>query len=106
MSPTTIESPVINSPFIEPARHFRTTADGSVTGEIEPRRRPSEFFVPVARPKKTSGQLTLDAYGPPARQLVVEIRGLDVYDPTIPLAPTTGISGGSGACRISPAHGA
>ena len=82
MSPTTIENPVINSPFIEPARHFRTTADGSVTGEIEPRRRPSEFFVPVARPKKTSGQLTLDAYGPPARQLVVEIRGLDVYDPT------------------------
>jgi type III restriction enzyme len=47
--PTTIENPVINSPFIEPAKHFRVV-DGLVSGEIEPKRRPSEFFVPVAKP--------------------------------------------------------
>ena len=29
-----------------------TTADGTVTGEIDPRRRPSEFFVPVAPPEE------------------------------------------------------
>ena len=52
----TIENPVINSPFVEPRQHFVTTADGQVTGEIAPRRRPSEFFVPVARPKRASGQ--------------------------------------------------
>jgi hypothetical protein len=62
-----IENPVINSPFVEPVQHFVTTAHGTVTGEIEPRRRPSEFFVPVARPKKMSGQLTLDAFGGPKR---------------------------------------
>jgi hypothetical protein len=38
----TIENPVINSPFVEPTQHFATT-DGQVTGEIEPRRRPSAF---------------------------------------------------------------
>ena len=53
-----IENPVINSPFVEPVQHFVTTADGTVTGEIEPRRRPSEFFVPVARPKKLSSTPT------------------------------------------------
>ena len=73
MTQGSIENPVINSPFVEPAQHFVTTADGTVTGEIEPRRRPSEFFVPVARPKKLSGQLTLGAFGGPKRQQPNEI---------------------------------
>ncbi len=68
-----IENPVINSPYVEPVQHFVTTADGTVTGEIAPRRRPSEFFVPVARPKKLSGQLTIDAFGGPKRQQPNEI---------------------------------
>jgi type III restriction enzyme len=68
-----IENPVINSPYLEPQQHFVTGADGTVTGEIEPRRRPSEFFVPVAQPKKRSGQLTLDAFGGPKRQQPNEI---------------------------------
>ena len=54
------------------------TVDGQVTGEIAPRRRSSEFFVPVARPKKASqAQLTLDAFGPVKQQpneIVNEIR--------------------------------
>ena len=73
----TIENPVINSPYVEPVRNF-VTIDGQVTGEIEPRRRSSEFFVPVARPKKASqAQLTLDAFGPVKQQpneIVNEIR--------------------------------
>jgi len=58
----TIENPIINSPFVEPARHFVMDADGKVTGEVAPRRRPSEFFVPVARPKKLSAQLSMDQF--------------------------------------------
>jgi type III restriction enzyme len=68
-----IENPIINSPYFEPTKHFVTSADGDVTGEIDARRRPSEFFVPVARPKKLSGQLTLDAFGGPKRQQPNEI---------------------------------
>jgi type III restriction enzyme len=73
----TIQNPIINSPFAEPARHFVMGADGNITGEIAERRRPSEFFVPIALPKKKSAQLTLDAFGQQKRQpneIVNEIR--------------------------------
>jgi type III restriction enzyme len=69
---TIIENPVINSPFIEPQRHF-VMEDGQPTGQIEARRRSSEFFVPVARPRKASQQqLTID-YGGLTRQQPNEI---------------------------------
>ena len=68
---TAIENPVINSPFVEPAKHFRVV-DGLVSGEIEPKRRPSEFFVPVARPKKASAQLAMQ-FGGGTRQQQNEI---------------------------------
>jgi type III restriction enzyme len=68
-----IENPIINTPFTGPARHFLTAPDGTVSGEITEGRRPSEFFVPVARPKKTSAQLTMDAFGGPIRQQPNEI---------------------------------
>ena len=73
MTKATIDNPIINSPFVEPTQHFLTSPDGEVTGEIDPRRRPSEFFVPVARPRKVSGQLTIDAFGGPKRQQPNEI---------------------------------
>jgi hypothetical protein len=72
-----IDNPVINSPFVAPAQHF-VTIDGQPTGVIEPRRRPSEFFVPVAPPKERGGQLTLDPFGPVRQQsneIVNESRG-------------------------------
>ena len=73
MAQRPIENPVINSPFVEPQRHF-VMRDGQATGEIEPRRRPSEFFVPVARPRKASAaQLTMDQFGGPQKQQPNEI---------------------------------
>ena len=68
---TTIDNPVINSPFAEPEKHFRVV-DGLVSGEIEPRRRASEFFVPVAKPKKAAAQLALQ-FGGGTRQQQNEI---------------------------------
>ncbi|MDP8904448.1 MAG: DEAD/DEAH box helicase family protein [Chloroflexota bacterium] len=71
---TAIDNPVINTPFAEPVRHFVTTPEGQVTGEIEDRRRPSEFFVPVAPPRKRSAaQLTIDQFGSLQRQQPNEI---------------------------------
>ena len=69
--PAAIENPVINSPFVEPTRHFRVV-DGQVSGEILDGRRPSEFFVPVAKPKKASAQLALQ-FGAGVRQQQNEI---------------------------------
>lgn len=71
MANSPIDNPVINSPFTEPTRHFRVK-DGQVTGEVEHRRRPSEFFVPVARPRKALPQLALQ-FGAGVRQQPNEI---------------------------------
>ena len=59
MSQTVIENPVINSPFTEPARHFRFTDEG-ISDEIIEERRSSSYFIPIARPKKKGKQLALD----------------------------------------------
>jgi len=69
--PAAIDNPVINSPFRAPTRHF-TVVDGQVTGDIVDGRRPSEFFVPVAAPRKKSPQLALQ-FGAGIRQQPNEI---------------------------------
>ena len=75
MTEGTIENPVINSPFVEPTRHF-VVVDGQVSGAIEDRRRPSEFFVPVAKPKKASPQLALQFnVRQQPNEVVNEVRG-------------------------------
>ncbi len=51
MSQVVIENPIINSPFDEPTRHFRFSDEG-ITNEIVEGRRPSSYFVPIAKPKK------------------------------------------------------
>lgn len=58
MTQVVIENPVINSPFEEPGRHFRFTDEG-ISNEIEPGRRESAYFVPIARPRK-KGQKQLE----------------------------------------------
>ena len=52
---TTIENPILNSPYDTPTRCFKFDADG-ITDEILDERRKSEFFVAVPAPKKKSGK--------------------------------------------------
>ncbi len=60
MPSVVIENPIINSPYLEPVRHFKFTDEG-ITDEIVEQRRVSSYFVPIARPKKQSkNQLTFD----------------------------------------------
>ena len=70
-APAPIDNPILNSPFREPTRHF-TVVGGQVSGAIQDGRRPSEFFVPVAAPKKKSPQLALQ-FGAGVRQQSNEI---------------------------------
>ncbi len=51
MSQVVIENPIINSPFVEPTRHFRFSDEG-ITNDIVDGRRASSYFVPIAKPKK------------------------------------------------------
>lgn len=59
MPQVVIENPVINSPYLEPTRHFRFSDDG-ITNDIEDGRRTSSYFVPIAKPKKKGKQLAFD----------------------------------------------
>lgn len=57
-----LANPVLNSAYEEPTRHFEMGPQGP-TGVIAESRRPSEFFVPIPKPKKGRGkqaQLTFD----------------------------------------------
>src|ERR1700719_3277818 len=51
MTQVVIENPIINSPFDEPARHFRFSEEG-ITNEVVRGRRTSSYFVPIAKAKK------------------------------------------------------
>ena len=55
-----IENPILNSPYMEPSRHFRFSDDG-ITDEIIEARRISQYFIPIAPPKKKGvKQLTFE----------------------------------------------
>jgi len=58
MKQVVIENPVINSPFEQPAQHFRFSEDG-ITDEIIESRRISAYFVPIASPKKKGARTQL-----------------------------------------------
>jgi type III restriction enzyme len=77
MSQVVIENPIINSPFDEPARHFKFDDEG-ITNEIADGRRTSQYFVPIAKPKKKGKQLQFDTEWTQARieetKLVNDIR--------------------------------
>ncbi len=60
MKSVVIETPILNSPFEEPTRHFRFSDEG-ITNEIDDGRRTSSYFVPIAKPKKKNAkQLQFD----------------------------------------------
>ena len=60
MKQVVIENPIRNTPFSEPARHFRFTDEG-ITNKIDEHRRVSSYFIPIAKPRKSGkNQLTFD----------------------------------------------
>jgi len=59
MPDTVIENPILNSPYGEPNRHFKFADDG-ITNEVLEERRPSSYFMPIAKPRKRSKQIEFD----------------------------------------------
>lgn len=54
-----MKSPILNSPYIEPSRHFKADERG-ITEDIIEARRPSSFNIPVPRAKTKQKQLELN----------------------------------------------
>jgi len=59
MAQAVITNPILNSPFVEPTRHFRFDDDG-ITNETGDGRRISSYFVPIPQPRKRGKQLQFD----------------------------------------------
>ncbi len=51
MADRVIDNPIINSPYVEPRRHFVFDEDG-ITDQVADTRRRSSYFVPIPKPKK------------------------------------------------------
>src|SRR2546426_2825107 len=60
MADVVIQSPVINSPFGEPSRHFEF-GDRGITDVIGEGRRQSSYFVPIPHGRRQAAQLSLEA---------------------------------------------
>lgn len=54
-----MKSPILNSPYFEPGRHFKADERG-LTEEIIDLRRPSSFYIPVPRSKTRQDKLDLN----------------------------------------------
>lgn len=56
MSDLFFERPILNSPYLYPARHWELDPDGQPTQRIAESRRKAEFITPIPKPKKRGGQ--------------------------------------------------
>ena len=52
MPDRTIENPIINSPYVEPTRHFRSDFNNEIINVIDQGRRGCSYYLPIAAPKK------------------------------------------------------
>jgi type III restriction enzyme len=59
MADAIIENPILNSPFLEPTKHFKFTDEG-ITNEVVGGRRKSSYFVPIPAPRKKGKQLLFE----------------------------------------------
>ncbi len=55
MSNPFFDHPILNSPYLPPARHWELDGDGQPTQKIEETRRPAKFITPIPKPKKRKG---------------------------------------------------
>lgn len=60
MPPVIIENPILNSPYTEPTRHWRFDANDQITNIVDPGRRTSSYFLPIAAPKKKAAPSLFD----------------------------------------------
>jgi type III restriction enzyme len=54
-----MNSPIINSPYFEPDRHFKTDERG-LSEEVLETRRSSSFYIPIPRTKTKQKQLEMN----------------------------------------------
>ncbi|WNO53165.1 BPTD_3080 family restriction endonuclease [Stakelama saccharophila] len=59
MTEAFFDSPILNSPYDEPSRHWELDAGGQPTNVVVPRRRPSALVSPIPKAKKVRGRVAV-----------------------------------------------
>ena len=101
--PIRFSTPILNSPYMRPLRHWELDADGQPTQKIIETRRRAEFITPIPKPRTRKGS--------PDQQKMVfdEGRGLSdakqEYDPTSIINELRQHVDQWRACRIPPVAG-
>lgn len=75
MSDAFFQSPILNSPYDAPTRHWALDSGGQPTGTVMAGRRRSDLTTPIPKPKKKTGKAAA------MEDLYADAAG-DVYDPT------------------------
>lgn len=75
MSEAFFQSPILNSPYDAPTRHWALDSGGQPTGTVMAGRRRSDLTTPIPKPKKKTGKAAA------IEDLYADAAG-DVYDPT------------------------
>ena len=57
MGSTFFDSPILNSPYDSPSRHWELDEQGQPTQQIIESRRVVDFITPIPKPKKQKGNL-------------------------------------------------
>ena len=55
MSDTFFDRPILNSPYVPPARHWELNAAGQPTQRVVESRRRADFVTPIPKPRKQKG---------------------------------------------------
>jgi len=77
--PDFFDSPILNSPYLVPARHWELDSNGQPTEKIIERRRRADFITPIAKPQKQNAHPELDLRIEEARSIST---GKQKYDAT------------------------
>lgn len=57
MSDAFFRSPILNSPYAEPTRHWELDSGGQPTNELVLGRRPSALVSPIPKPRRVRGKV-------------------------------------------------
>lgn len=55
MSNPFFDTPILNSPYAQPARHWELDSSGQPTQAIKESRRQADFITPIPKPRKQRG---------------------------------------------------
>ena len=75
--PDFFDSPILNSPYSVPTKHWELDSSGQPTEKIVERRRSADFITPIAKPQKQNSQMAMDLRSEEAKSISTDKQKYD-----------------------------